>query len=197
MYVSPLDGRAELRPFHITGLWAALEERFNLTLIDKESASEMQLIAAALDTLGIVDRDEFLQRYATTVGHHVYLPFELGNAEERPLLSQARTISHEAQHAHRYFTKGKSVWAARYLADPAFRASEEAKAMTTSCEVNYMLTGEVLDPQRRAAGLRAYMLGPRDIRTVAKRLKIMNKTIKAGGVSTAAGKVAREYFSRV
>jgi hypothetical protein len=185
----------ELTPMDISGLWADLVEEFRLRLIDKRDAEEMRFLGDVLEQLGVMDQQSFLEDYATTIGRSVYLPFELGDPNSRALLYQAMTICHEAQHGHQHSTKGRSRWAIKYVADPAYRAAQEAEAMTTSCEVYYLLTGGVLTPERQAEKLTNYALGADDIATVTKRLTSAFRTVDAGGISTAAGKVARDFFA--
>lgn len=185
----------DLTPTEVIGLWAELESKFRLRLIDKQDSEEMVFLGDVLEQLGVMDQQQFLDGYATTIGRSVYLPFELGNSDSRSLISQARTICHEAQHGHQHSTKGRSRWAIKYVADPAFRGAEEAEAMTTSCEVHFLLTGKVLDPRLQAEKLANYALGEDDIDTVAKRLNSAFKTVKAGGITTPAGKVARDFFA--
>ena len=183
-----------LQPTEVVNLWNALAEKFQLRLIDKRDSQEMLFLGEVLEQLGVMDQQAFLERYATTIGRSVYLPFELGDPESRSLLSQAMTICHEAQHGHQHSTKGRSRWAIKYVADPAFRGAEEAEALTTGCEVYFLLTGKVLDPRPQAEKLIHYALGEDDIDTVAKRLNSTFKTVKAGGIITDAGKVARDFF---
>lgn len=185
----------DLQPEHVLGLWDVLQERFNLRLVAKDNAFEMSLVGQALESLGVMDQRDFLRRYATTIGRTIYLPFELGDAGSRGLVSQARTIAHEAQHAHDYTTLGGPSWAFKYLTDHAHRAVSEARAMTTSAEVGWLIEGVLPESAQAAEKLRAYALGDADIATVAAHLRIAYKTIAAGGVTTEAGKVAREYFS--
>ena len=184
----------DLTPTAVIDLWAELAAKFRLRLIDKRDAKEMTFLGDVLEQLGVMDQQQFLEGYATTIGRAVYLPFELGDPGSLPLIYQACTICHEAQHGHQHTHKGRSRWAIKYVADPAFRGAEEAEAMTTSCEVHFLLTGEVLDPRPQAEKLTNYALGPDDIDTVAKRLNSAFKTVKAGGIVTAAGKVARDFF---
>jgi hypothetical protein len=82
----------------VTGLWDHMTDHYG-SRVAKKDAPEMQLVGTALEKMGILDAEDFLKRYATTLGRTIYLPFEIGDGDEpggpttRPMPSAPRWSS--------------------------------------------------------------------------------------------------------
>lgn len=185
---------ATLTPEIVCGLWNHLAERFNLQLVDKADAKEMRFVADFLEHMGILDADKFMNEYATTLGNRVYVPFVLGDPESRPLVSQACTLSHEAQHGAQAIREGLVEFVFRYLTSRARRAYFEAEALTTGLEVYHVLTDREPNIASVAHSLAGYALREADIQTCEKHLRSAWLTVSAGGVITTAGREAVWYL---
>jgi hypothetical protein len=55
----------------VAGLWAHMTDHFGTRVVDKADAVEMRLAAHLLDAAGIVDRERFLESFATTIGRRI------------------------------------------------------------------------------------------------------------------------------
>ena len=68
-----------------------MAERFHFTVVEKSNSAIMPVISNALDCFGIVDKDDFMKRYATTVVDPffdtklVYVPWKPGHGSARAL----------------------------------------------------------------------------------------------------------------
>ncbi len=184
----------EVTPEILFALNAHLSAQFRTRLIDKDDAVEMQMVSQFLDDLGVMDSEVFLDRFTTTIGRTIYLSFDLGEGEN--LLSQARTLAHENQHARQFVRDGGMKFSFYYLADSAKRAAYEAEAYTTTMEAHWLLTGELLDPVALADNLVYYAVTNADVATVEKRLSLVAKTIEAGGIITEAGKSVKVFLNQ-
>jgi len=133
----------------------------------------------------VLDKDDFMERYATTLGWQIYLPFKPGD-RSRDLLSQVRLCAHEHQHVIQFFRDAD--FAVAYLTDPELRGNYEAECYRCNMEVHYWGTGKMLDPASTAARLKHYALEEKDILFVQKQLELAAITIKAGGIHNQASK---------
>ena len=70
--------RTEIRPDEVRRFWSFMQVHYITSVVDKQNATEMKLVAYALEKLGIVDCDAFMKRFATTIRRHIYLPFTVG-----------------------------------------------------------------------------------------------------------------------
>jgi hypothetical protein len=171
-----------------------LSQKYHTTFFSKYDQWEMQLAGSFLETLGVLDRDYFLEHYATTLGKRIYTPFEIGSpGSEDELLSQLRTITHEHVHALQYINGGE-IFGAEYLASEAKRAHYEAQAYTANLEIHFLYTGKILDLESMSERLQNYKVGRKHRRTCLKHLEIVSETIKVGGIITEPGKYIIEYI---
>lgn len=173
-------------------LWDHMSDHYG-SRVARKCAPEMQLVAGALETMGILGANEFLERYATTLGRTIYLPFEIGVGNERELDSQIRLCAHEHQHVVQYLEGGpKFAW--EYISDSARRAYYEADALRATMELHYWLYGEVPNVTMLAEGLKGYGCSQQDIIVCAQANLMVSKVIEQGGVGSDAGKTAIEWL---
>jgi len=86
----------------VQGLWDHMEDHCG-TRRARKTAVEMQLVGGFLDAIGILDAEDFLSRYTTTIGRTIYTPWEVGVGD---LASQMLICVHEHQHVHQYLKGG-------------------------------------------------------------------------------------------
>lgn len=177
-------------------LWDHMEKSFGSHRARKEGP-EMRTIANMLDEMGVLDGQDFLRRYTTTLGRTIYTPFEIGvPSPGYDLAAQARTCVHEHQHVQQ-FLEGGPRFSLDYLTDSAHRAAYETEAMKCNLEVHFWLTGKLLDVAAMARGLKYYACTDDDIVVVTRALSMIAKTVEKGGVSSDAGKVAIKWFNEL
>ena len=163
-------------------------ERFGLTAKDKSDVPFMRVVARFLDTIGVMDKQTFLDNYTTTIGSRVYLNFEPGSDVLKPE-SQIALVAHECQHKHQMDT-GHGMYSVKYLLFPKCRARFEADALSTTMEVYYACTQKHLDPHKLATSLKSYALSDDLIRGVEIKLCETRGRLCDEIFTTYAGKTA-------
>lgn len=130
--------------------------------VPKRASWVMRLAATGLAWLGIQDRATFLQRYATTLGRTIYLPFTPGETLVPTLADQVATCVHEHVHVYQRVTDGwRYLW--RYATNTEDRAHYEAEAYGRNLKLAYWYDGRILDPAVLADKLAQYGCSPADI----------------------------------
>ena len=182
---------AQPTPVHVTALWDALRERYGTRIIDKSSATETKLVGWFLERIGVLDAKSFLERFTTTIGRRIYVPFTLGTPTPRhSLWSQMVVCVHEHQHVEQQNRDGQLSFTLRYLASQAARAAYEADAYRCNLELYYWHTGQLPSPRELAERLRSYGVRDADIDVAETTLIAAARTVKAGGLITPAAKFA-------
>jgi len=212
----------ELTPSLVADFWAFMEERYDTTVLHKDDdlikiiraagnkdwsemfrnltnlnqGDEIGLVALFLAKLGHIDVARFMERYTTTLGDRIYVPYNPGEATpEHSLKSQLLTCVHEHRHVKQFREAelhGMS-FAIRYLADRAQRAIYEAEAFRAALEVEWFLSdGKLTEAQvlRRPEILVDYACEAADIEVAKQYLKMSFKTIKHGGSIDNIARVA-------
>jgi hypothetical protein len=184
-------------PDEVRGLWAHMTERFGCRVINKGDAAEMKVVAAVLGQLGILNADDFLKHYATTIGARIYLPFEIGvPTGDWNLWMQVIVAAHECQHAFRSQQMGLLTYGARYLTSSSQRALFEVEAYRASLEMEWWRSLTMPDPGQVAEHLRGYGVSDADVQVATTALRMAAATIKRGGVINQASSVAIAWLEQ-
>lgn len=163
--------------------WKASLVRWDTKRIDKDKAQEMQLVAEVLGLLGIVNKQDFLRRFTTTVGTRIYTPFDPGiPTPEWSLWNQITVCVHEHHHVFQDRAAGGLGFEWAYLTNPAQRAQYEAEAYRTNMVMDWRYQGRMLDPKVLAALLNNYGCSAVDVAVVAKMLALSVPSIKADAI---------------
>ena len=179
----------------VVDFWKYMQREYGFTVVQKAGAVEMDAIAWTLDMMGIQDKGTFMKRYTTTLGMKVYVPFTRGKGNQKALLNQIMTCVHETEHVIQY-TRNPVQFMGNYAISSAGRSHYEAEAYLTNMEIYYHFTGRVLVPGTLANKLKAYGVGPADIRVTRKQLMIASKVIGNGDVISNVSKKAIKYLKR-
>lgn len=180
-------------PSLVSDFWTFMTGHFQTQVIDKANAPEMQVVASLLAALGLVDRATFLKDYATTIGHHIYLPFTVGTpgaANGWGLWSQIIVSAHEHQHVVEYEALGPIAYDYRYITDTPSRARFEAEAYRASLELNWWRTKTMPSPASLAALLHGYGCTDTDVAMAKTVLDASADAIRHGAVLNQASAVA-------
>src|SRR5262245_54029382 len=103
-------------PEIVHGLWAHMTQRYGSHVADKANAPLMRVVAGALKLFGVDSADDFLTKFATTLGDTIYLPFDIGDTSTGwSLWNQIVICAHEHQHVLQW-RRENNVFAAKYLA---------------------------------------------------------------------------------
>jgi hypothetical protein len=179
-------------------LQAHLTAQFGFTVHDKETSTLMKAISFGMDvgsafSSGLPKGDDFMTRFATTVGTEVFLPKSI---RDNPL-SVLEVVTHEAQHVVQFnATNVEFAWF--YLTDPVARAQFEADAYASGIAVRGWLTGQpptesipwVLDTL-----VKSYHLKAEDRVYAETALKSHMASLSAGVVTTRAAATALDFLN--
>ena len=188
----PVVGKVfvDIQPEEVWAFWRFMHDHYRTTVVNKRDALEMQLVAQALDALGIQSRDRFLQNFTTTLGRRIYTPFEVGSPRGGwDLWSQVVICVHEHQHVVQHDREGLS-FEVSYLADRAARARWEAEAYRSNLELHFWRYGTTPSARRIAEVLGDYGCRPEDVDVAAKSLALSAVSIRKGAVINEATHVA-------
>jgi len=156
----------------------------------------MRFVADFLDTMGIMDKEDFLNGYATTFFSTIYVPFVVG--EGANLWDQMSLCAHECQHVFQSRNDGPLTFATRYLTSATSRAHYEADAYRVGMELAHWRYGSVADtePTRLAEKLRAYNCGDSEVAFVREYLEASLETVREGGVISLASQRALVWLEQ-
>jgi len=172
-------------------LWNGLLTHFNARVIKKSDDELMEAIASFLDVLKIQNREAFLNNWAITLRHNIYLPFTVGDDSKITLEEQLIVLCHELTHVPQW---DDPLFVLRYVSSTAHRAEEETEALIAGLEACHLLIGALPPLNEEAVKLKAYGCKKADIKVVEKALTMASIKIEKGGVSTEAGKVLRKLM---
>lgn len=174
---------------------AHMAQTFSAVISPKKNAIEMLAVASALSRMGVLDRQDFLANYATTLGRRVYLPFTPGEASGVwNLWAQMVTFTHECQHVVQYDRLGALRFGRDYLASSSGRAKLEAEAYRTNLELHHWRFGVVSDAHLLASGLRSYGCNDADIAFADQYLRLSGASVAAGAVINRSTRTALEWL---
>jgi hypothetical protein len=186
----------DVKPDEVRAFWRHMSERFDTTTVNKQESTEMQLVAHALDLLGILDRDRFLTHFTTTIGRRIYAPFEVGNPQGGwDLWSQVVICVHEHQHVVQHDRDGVA-FEAMYLTDRASRARYEAEAYRSNVEMHFWRYGATPSTRRLAELLFDYGCRKEDVEVVAQSLALSAVSVRRGAVMNEATRAAFDWLGQ-
>ncbi len=180
----------------VKSFWNHMTSQYGTRVIDKNNAIEMKLVAWFLQAINVLDAQKFLQRYATTIGKRIYVPFAIGGRDYAyNFWSQIVICCHEHQHIEQILKEGFVPFAARYISNKAARAAYEAEAYISDMELYFWRTGKVLSPKLLANNLLDYGCRSSDVKVTEKTLNIASYTVRGGGVINRASKKAIDWLN--
>lgn len=181
----------------VASFWAFMAAQFGTKIVHKPSAFEMRLAAWVLKRRGVMDPRTFLARYATTIGKRIYVPFVPGVAQPGwDLWHQMVVCVHEHQHVVQLKRDGRVRFFARYLLRKPRRAGYEADALRSNLEMFWWRYGRLPDAKGLTSSLPHYDLGPADVTTAERVLRLSGATVSRGGVINRASGVALKWLNR-
>lgn len=190
MIVTP--STAEVQQFY-----QHMATQFGVVQVDKHDSQTMQLIAGALQLMGIVDAETFMAQFTTTLGHHMYTPFTPGIATPTwDLWAQIEVCVHECQHIHQYEAAGAPQFAWDYLTSHVARAQYEAEAYTCDLEMQWWHYRRLPNHAALARLLSSYGCDATDIAVVTQELGLAAVTVQAGGILRAATQAALTWLNQ-
>lgn len=187
----------EPTPELVRDFWRHMTRAYGTRIIDKNSAWEMRLVGLFLSRIKVLDKDDFLRRYTTTIGKRIYTPFDVGVPDDRyGLWGQISVCIHEHQHVEQLLRDGWLKFAGRYLISSAARAAYEAEAYRCNMELHFWRHGEIPDLQLLAKRLEHYGCSQGDIDMVERMLELSAETVRRGGIVNRASQKAIAWLNR-
>jgi hypothetical protein len=173
----------------VVAFWAAMQQHYASTRIDKSKASEMAGIAQLLDLLGVVKKQDFLTRFTTVIDDRIYTPFEPGTpTRDWSLWGQIMVCVREHEHIRQDRASGGLGFKWNYITNPAQRAHYEAEAYRCDMVLEWRYQGRVLDAYRISRLLLSYGCTMADADVAERMLLLSVPSIKAGAIpSDVAG----------
>jgi hypothetical protein len=188
---------SDVTPVMVRGLFAHMQRALGTVVKTKPDATEMRAIASFLGAMGVVDAHTFMANYATTLDHHIYLPFTPGEPLRGwTLWEQLITCAHEHQHVVQADERGIVRFAARYLASRTDRVLLEANAYCTELELHFWRFGTLpaLDGYMESA-LAGYGARPEDVIVAQRVIERYAESVRRGAIITRAGALAIDWLN--
>jgi len=165
----------------VRDFWNYLSAEYGSRIVHKGSAAEMKAAAKFLQTIGILDAEEFLNYYATTIGKTIYIPFEIGvENDDWSLWEQISVGAHEHQHIVELNRDGWVKYNAGYALSGTKRALYEAECYRTDMELWFWKTGQIRGPG--GFSLKGYGLSAAQNKTYKQYLEMSAQVIRRGAI---------------
>lgn len=186
--------RNEIKPEEVWAFWRHMQGRYKTSVVNKSDAVEMQLVAKALDLIGVMNHDRFLANYTTTLGSRIYTAFEVGVPRAGwDLWHQVATCAHEHQHVIQS-RREPATYEFSYAADRAARARYEAEAYRCDLELHFWRYGTTPSPGALAAKLYDYGCRKEDVAVTEKALALSAISVRQGAIINETSKAAIDWL---
>jgi hypothetical protein len=178
--------------------WTHMQSTYGSRTVDKNDAAEMKLVAAFLNEFNIVDDDEFMEHFTTTIGKNIYTPFDIGSDDGRwSLWGQITVCTHEHQHIGQAAGQGFVSFAQDYLAKSEKRTAYECDAYACDLQLHHWRYRDLPESfiDRVLHSLESYALTETDLRVARKLLKLRALIIRKGGIANDASRTALDWLN--
>ena len=160
--------------------WEFLKNYYNIKIIDKNDSSSMKMVGWFLDAIGILDKENFLKQFTTTINQRIYVPFKIGEGNEEQLWGQIRTGVHEVIHAQQAKKEGFVTFSYHYVSNKNKRAEYEAEAYRSEMVLDWARKGSFRQPSEIVQSLKSYGVGKKQIDFAQKYLEVSIPGVKMG-----------------
>jgi len=186
-YTRPYLTEKNVKAFH-----KYMAAKFKAEIVNKDDKVSMEIIDWALGLMGVMDKGEFLKRYAITIGDRIYIPYEIGKGTMAQKVGQIILICHEMTHV----IQGELDHAMKlkYLMSKSRRAHMESEAMHCNLEMYYWYYQKNLPVSALVKALEAYSLRDEDIAVAQTHLKVYSMITSRGVVASPVSKAAIAWW---
>jgi hypothetical protein len=172
-----------------------MEKIYGSKTIYKKDSLLMKSAGTMLDLFGILDKKKFMPKYATTILKNIYVPFVVGQANDKwDLKQQVSCCVHEHMHVEQY-QKENLKFLFNYTFNSRKRAIYEIQAYSTNLEMYFYDTGKILDSTYIANKLSSYGCNKKDIEIAKSILDRKIRIIKFGGVLSRPSILAIDWLN--
>jgi len=167
---------------------------YKFKIIDKADAAEMRLVAQFIGRFIMMKDEDFLKRFATTIGDRVYLPYTPGEGSKYQLFKQICTITHEARHVYDF---RRHPWEmGTYLFSKSSRTESEFRAYSTYLYLYWWRYGRLPNMTALARKIRVYGCDSENERVLYGCLRMTAPIVKRGHVANSVAKRALRWLKR-
>lgn len=177
--------------------WSYMTEHHKTNVVDKRNSDTMRVVAMLLDSIGVLDAEAFMERFGTTFGSDIYVPWKPGEGSDDECWMQIGTCVHEHVHVLQAREEGLLYFSGRYLLDASMRARYEAEAYRTNLELAFWRFGEIpsyYEPRALSRVLESYGCTEEQMQFMQRYLEISLKTILKGKLHSPVTRVAIDYL---
>lgn len=167
-----------------------LEAKCGVEINKKEDSNFMQTIAGGLGVLGIVDKKQFMESFATTIDNKVWIP------SGWTAWSKISVAPHEVRHGNQAKKDGFPGFAWAYLTDEEQRYLLECEAYVISSEMHFWRYREVLDPNFVYEILASYAVSEPHRALAKTYIEMANITVARGSVANDETRIAIEWLEK-
>jgi hypothetical protein len=178
----------------VKDFYAAAMKQYKAEIISKEDSGLMKLIAGFLDGIGVLNKDDFMKRFTTTIGSKIYCPFEVGVDQGYDLWRQISVLVHELTHVQQY-DESPAEFVLKYLLYKSDRATYEAVAYASDLEMHWWMYGNGYDVKQRAQSLLSYGLKQEHCDYASEYLAIYDDIFRQGGGVSPVAAWAKEWLN--
>lgn len=167
----------QITPELVKDFWKDALEKFDAKSVSKDDSSFMKSIATFLDAIKILDKEDFMDRFTTTIFRTIYRPFKIGDPSNYSLWAQITVLVHELVHV-KQFEADEVGFTVGYITTESSRAAYEADAYSADMEMHYWMYGEIYNIKERAGNLKYYGLEQDEIDFAASVIESNSLTIQ-------------------
>lgn len=170
-------GMEQITPELVKEFWKDALVKFDAKSVDKDDSTFMKSIGTFLDAIKVLDKEDFMERFTTTIFKTIYRPFKIGDTANYSLWGQITVLVHELVHVLQ-FEDDEVGFTVGYIANESSRAAYEADAYSADMEMHWWMYGEIYDIKRRASALKHYGLEQDEIDFAASVIESNSLTVQ-------------------
>jgi hypothetical protein len=178
----------------VKDFYTAAMEKYGAKIVNKSDSEFMKLVSSFLDGIGVLDKDEFMKNFVTTIGTSIYVPYEVGVDSGWGLWGQISVLVHELTHCEQY-RDSPAAFMVKYLVNKSDRATYEAQAYGADLEMAYWYTGKGYDLKQRTKSLLNYGLQQEHCDYAAEHLAVYDDVFRQGGGVSPVAAWAKEWLT--
>lgn len=167
---------------NVIDFWKYMNSFYKTSTVDKNNSTMMSTIGTFLNTMGVLNKTSFMNKFTTTIGTTIYTPFTIGDTNNKnwSLLDQIIVCVHEHMHVLQYKKDGSFTFPYKYLATTKGRTEYEAEAYTCSLEMFWLVYQAMPSTDIYVNSMKSYNVTPQDLITFKNILDANALLIKAG-----------------
>lgn len=171
-----------------------MTKEYNLKIVNKADSSSMKIISWFLNSIGIVNQEDFLKNFTTTIGRTIYIPYKIGEGDIWEIYGQIKTLVHEVVHVEQCNKEGFAKFSYNYIFNKDKRAEYEAEAYRTDMVLDFHFSGAFRQPHEIVKSLRSYGLDKKHIEYAEKYLELSKHAIERGATFNAVTKKSIDWL---